>query len=58
MTIINGSKKKFFMNEESQSFYSSATIIDPISPYELKAGDFIPAIVETAMNSDIYGKVS
>lgn len=53
----NGSKKSFLMNEESQSFYSSATIIDPISPYELKAGDFIPAIVETAMNSDIYGKV-
>ena len=53
----NGSKKSFLMNEESQSFYSSATIIDPISPYELKAGDFIPSIVETAMNSDIYGKV-
>ena len=52
-----GSKKNFLMNEESSSFYSNATIIDPISPYELKAGDFIPAIVETAMNSDIYGKV-
>lgn len=53
----NGSKKNFLMNEESQSFYSNATIIEPLSPYELKAGDFIPAIVETAMNSDIYGKV-
>lgn len=52
-----GSKKNFLMNEESSNFYSNATIIDSISPYELKAGDFIPAIVETAMNSDIYGKV-
>ena len=53
----NGSKKNFLMNEEAQNFYSNAAIIEPISPYELKAGDFIPAIVETAMNSDIYGKV-
>ena len=53
----NGSKKNFLMNEEAQNFYSNAVIIEPVSPYELKAGDFIPAIVETAMNSDIYGKV-
>lgn len=52
-----GSKKNFLLNEKSATVYSNSVIISPLSPYELKAGDFIPAIVETAMNSDVYGKV-
>ena len=52
-----GSKKNFLLNEQSPEIYSNSVTISPLSPYELKAGDFIPAIVETAMNSDVYGKV-
>lgn len=52
-----GSKKNFLLNEKSTEIYSNSITISPLSPYELKAGDFIPAIVETAMNSDVYGKV-
>lgn len=51
------SKKNFLMNEKSANFYSSATIVPALSPYEIKAGDFIPVVVITGMNSDLYSKV-
>lgn len=51
------SKKNFLMNEKASNFYSSATIIPALSPYEIKTGDFIPAVIITAMNSDLFSKV-
>lgn len=51
------SKKNFLFNEAQKALYSTSTIVESISPYELKTGDFFPAVVETAMNSDIYSKV-
>lgn len=51
------SKKNFLMNEKAANFYSTATIVPALSPYEIKAGDFIPIVVITGMNSDLYSKV-
>lgn len=52
-----GSKKSFLNNEPSYSNYSKSMLEKSISPYEIKSGDFIPAIVLTAMNSDLPSKV-
>ena len=51
------SKKSFLYNEGQTKLYSTNQIVESISPYELKTGDFFPAVVETAMNSDIFSKV-
>lgn len=51
------SKKNFLFNEVHKDLYASSTVIESVSPYELKTGDFFPAVVETAMNSDIFSKV-
>ena len=51
------SKKSFLYNESQDSLYSTNQIVKSISPYELKTGDFFPAVVETTMNSDIFSKV-
>jgi type IV secretion system protein TrbI len=39
------------------SDYASATLQHPRSPYELKAGTIIPAVLITAINSDLPGPV-
>lgn len=50
------SKKKFLWKEKAPSFYGKGRLISPLSPYELKAGDFIPAIMQGAIDSDLPAK--
>lgn len=50
------SKKKFLWKEKAPSFYGKGRLIPPLSPYELKAGDFIPAIMQGAIDSDLPAK--
>ena len=47
------SKRNFLLNERAPSFYSRGILIPALSPYEVKAGDFIPAIMQGAINSDL-----
>ncbi len=51
------SKKNFLMSEAAQKFYQNNFLIDSLSEFELKAGDFIPAIMLTGINSDLPTKV-
>ena len=51
------SKKNFLMNEQAQKFYQTNFLVEQLSEFELKAGDFIPAIVETGINSDLPSKI-
>ena len=51
------SKKNFLMNEQAQKFYQTNFLVEQLSEFELKAGDFIPATLQTGINSDLPSKV-
>ena len=51
------SKKNFLMNEQAQKFYQANFLVEQLSEFELKAGDFIPATLQTGINSDLPSKV-
>ena len=50
------SKRNFLMNEQAQKYYQSNFMIEQLSEFEIKAGDFIPAILHTGINSDLPSK--
>lgn len=53
--------KKAFLQENSQAMsdnYLHATLKNPISPYEVKAGTIIPGILITGLNSDLPGQIT
>lgn len=50
------SKRNFLMNEQAQKYYQSNFMIEQLSEFEIKAGDFIPAILQTGINSDLPSK--
>ena len=50
------SKRNFLMNEQAQKYYQSNFMIEQLSEFEIKAGDFIPAILQTGINSDLSSK--
>ena len=50
------SKRNFLMNEQVQKYYQSNFMIEQLSEFEIKAGDFIPAILQTGINSDLPSK--
>lgn len=50
------SKRSFLNREKAQNFYQLGELLDPISDYELKAGDFIPAVMLQAIDSDLPAK--
>jgi len=54
--VSKNDKQNFMNNSQAQSFYSSARLTKSKSRYELKAGDFIPAILITGINSDLPAK--
>lgn len=54
---MQGEKRRFLDKEPAYDNYIKAEIENSISPFEIKAGDFIPAIMITAMNSDLPSKV-
>ena len=51
------SKKNFLMNEQAQRFYQTNFLVEQLSEFELKSGDFIPATLQTGINSDLPSKV-
>jgi type IV secretion system protein TrbI len=53
------SAKRAFLNQEqsAQSNYLKTTRVAPLSPYEIKAGTVIPAIMIGGVNSDLPGQL-
>ncbi len=51
-------KKDFINQKRSSSFISTNTINSPIGRYELKTGMYIPAVLETEINSDLPGTIT
>lgn len=50
------SKKAFLYGEKRNDFILNSSIVPALSPYTVTAGDFIPAVVVTGMNSDLAAK--
>lgn len=50
-------KKQFFRNEEHQKIYNSGRELYAISPYEVKAGTYIPGVLVSGINSDLPGNM-
>jgi len=50
------SKKAFLYEEKRNNFVLNSGIVPALSPYVVNAGDFIPAVVVTGMNSDLAAK--
>lgn len=50
------SKKAFLYEEKTNNFVLNSAIVPALSPYTVTAGDFIPAVVVTGMNSDLAAK--
>jgi type IV secretion system protein VirB10 len=51
-------KEKFLKEEAGDSFLLSAQLQKPISPYEVKSGQVIPAIMISGINSDLPGQIT
>ena len=62
---INGSgsdqnqqaRKEAFISEEDSDIYNSHGLVSPRSPYQVMAGNLIPAALVTGLNSDLPGQV-
>lgn len=52
-----GAKRNFLQQRNYASNYSSAVKVPALSPYELKAGSIIPAIMIGGLNSDLPGQI-
>lgn len=50
-------KRNFFKNEEKRKIYNSGRELYSISPYEVKAGTYIPGILISGINSDLPGNI-
>lgn len=50
-------KKNFLRNEEHRKIYNSGRELYAVSPYEVKAGTFIPGILISGINSDLPGNM-
>lgn len=50
-------KKNFFKNEEKRKIYNSGRELYSISPYEVKAGTYIPGVLISGINSDLPGNI-
>lgn len=50
-------KRNFFKNEEKRKIYNSGRELYSISPYEVKAGTYIPGVLISGINSDLPGNI-
>lgn len=50
-------KRSFFKNEEKRKIYNSERELYSISPYEVKAGTYIPGVLISGINSDLPGNI-
>ena len=51
------SKEKFLQEQRSSGFYLNSFQQSQISPYEIKVGSIIPAVLVTSINSDLPGGI-
>lgn len=49
--------KQAFINGEVDDIYNSHSLVSPRSPYQVMAGNLIPASLVTGLNSDLPGQV-
>ena len=49
--------KQAFINDASDDIYNSHSLVSPRSPYQVMAGNLIPASLVTGLNSDLPGQV-
>ena len=49
--------KQAFLNGDSDDIYNSHGLVSPRSPYQVMAGNLIPASLVTGLNSDLPGQV-
>ena len=49
--------KQAFINGEADDIYNSHSLVSPRSPYQVMAGNLIPASLVTGLNSDLPGQV-
>ena len=50
-------RKEAFISEEDSDIYNSHGLVSPRSPYQVMAGNLIPAALVTGLNSDLPGQV-
>lgn len=50
-------KKQFLRGEENQKIYNSGRELYAVSPYEVKAGTYIPGVLISGINSDLPGNM-
>ncbi len=51
------SDKRAFLERDSDDIYNSHGLVSPRSPYQVMAGNLIPASLVTGLNSDLPGQV-
>ena len=49
--------KQAFLNDDTDDIYNSHSLVSPRSPYQVMAGNLIPASLVTGLNSDLPGQV-
>lgn len=49
--------KQAFLDGEADDIYNSHNLVSPRSPYQVMAGNLIPAVLVTGLNSDLPGQV-
>lgn len=54
---MQGEKRDFARERGAEFPYVKATLLAPLSPYEIKAGTLLPAILITGINSDLPGQL-
>lgn len=55
---MQGEKREFAKERSDAELpYVKATLLSPLSPYELKAGSILPATLITGINSDLPGQI-
>ncbi len=53
----NQDTKQAFLDKETDSIYNSHGLVSPRSPYQVMAGNLIPASLVTGLDSDLPGQV-
>ena len=53
----NQDAKQAFLDRDAEGIYNSHGLVSPRSPYQVMAGNLIPASLMTGLNSDLPGQV-
>ncbi len=54
---LQGNKRRFASSQATGGVYVDKPYLQPLSPYEVKAGTIIPGALVTALNSDLPGNI-